>query len=252
MPLLGRDREPPMAGDHIRSCPAHRCSEQPRAPPTTRWRRARGASRAPRPESTATAARLPRRGRRSNPSAAGSPPRLRPTRTASASRSSCSSHHAERGDLFLLGGGQPLQREACLATMASSRFAASLKPNVAYLSLNFSALRKKQTTCRPWHKRIPYQVLGDRPGALSVMTAWSRPPWRDPALPSRRSSRARRFPHPPYRPPSASLLIAARSSSVNPLDPLPLVLLADFGVFVLAGFLLAIANQFLLLDLCHG
>src|SRR5438034_2843082 len=57
----------------------------------------------------------------------------------------------------------------------SSRFAASLKPNVAYLELNFCALWKKQTTLPSLaYAGIPYQVFGERAGALALMRAWSR------------------------------------------------------------------------------
>src|SRR5574341_2204700 len=57
----------------------------------------------------------------------------------------------------------------------SSRFASSLKPNVAYLVLNFCALWKKQTTLPSLaYAGIPYQVFGERPGALALMIAWSR------------------------------------------------------------------------------
>src|SRR5215510_426716 len=57
----------------------------------------------------------------------------------------------------------------------SSRFAVSLKPSVAYLVLNFCAGWKKHTTLPSLaYAGIPYQVLGDRAGALAVMTAWSR------------------------------------------------------------------------------
>src|SRR3989304_1265741 len=58
----------------------------------------------------------------------------------------------------------------------SSRFAVSLKPNVAYLALNFDALWKKQTTLPSLlaYAGIPYQVFGERAGALAVMMAWSR------------------------------------------------------------------------------
>src|SRR6266513_1496904 len=56
-----------------------------------------------------------------------------------------------------------------------SRFALSLKPNVAYLVLNFCALWKKQTTLTSLaYAGIPYQVLGERAGALALMIAWSR------------------------------------------------------------------------------
>src|SRR6266487_798358 len=59
----------------------------------------------------------------------------------------------------------------------SSRFALSLKPNVAYLVLNFCALWKKQTTLPSLaYAGIPYQVLGERAGALALMIAWSREP----------------------------------------------------------------------------
>src|SRR5438876_3999711 len=56
-----------------------------------------------------------------------------------------------------------------------SRFAVSLKPNVAYLVLNFCALWKKQTTLPSLaYAGIPYQVFGDRPGAVALTIAWSR------------------------------------------------------------------------------
>src|SRR6266566_1432559 len=51
----------------------------------------------------------------------------------------------------------------------SSRFAVSLKPNVAYLVLNFCALWKKQTTLPSLaYAGIPYQSLGERAGALAL------------------------------------------------------------------------------------
>src|SRR5881296_1550564 len=51
----------------------------------------------------------------------------------------------------------------------SSRFALSLKPNVAYLDLNFCALWKKQTTLPSLaYAGIPYQVFGERAGALAA------------------------------------------------------------------------------------
>src|SRR5687767_259605 len=122
-----------------------------------------------------------------------------------------------------------------------SRFAASLKPSVAYLDLNLCALWKKQTTLPSLaYAGIPYQVFGERAGALAVMIAWSRLPrarsgsgisaiFASKALSpsafsaSAFSSWARSF-------------IAARSSSVNPLDffLIAVVLLADFCVFFFA------------------
>src|SRR5215813_13156613 len=58
----------------------------------------------------------------------------------------------------------------------SSRFAVSLKPNVAYLVLNFCAVWKKQTTLPSLlaYAGIPYQVFGERAGALALMISWSR------------------------------------------------------------------------------
>src|SRR3954453_6367216 len=54
----------------------------------------------------------------------------------------------------------------------SSRFALSLKPKVAYLVLNFCALWKKQTTLPSLaYAGIPYQVLGERSGALDLTIA---------------------------------------------------------------------------------
>src|SRR6202171_2539993 len=57
----------------------------------------------------------------------------------------------------------------------SSRGAASLKPNVAYLVLNFCAGWKKQTVLPSLpYAGIPYQSFGERAGALALMIAWSR------------------------------------------------------------------------------
>src|SRR5262249_13301306 len=106
----------------------------------------------------------------------------------------------------------------------SSRFDSSLKPKVAYLVLNFFALWKKQRTL-PFlaYAGIPYQSLGESAGALALMIEWSRLAMErsgscisaifaitalssaSPAFSSRRRS-----------------FIAARSSSVNPLDCLPI------------------------------
>ena len=104
----------------------------------------------------------------------------------------------------------------------SSRFALSLKPSVAYLVLNFCALWKKQTTLPSLaYAGMPYQVLGERAGAVALTIAWSRlaiarsgsgisaifprTSLSPSALPAAFSSRARSF-------------IAARSSSVNPAE----------------------------------
>src|SRR5581483_7651796 len=121
----------------------------------------------------------------------------------------------------------------------SSRFAASLKPNVAYLVLNFCALWKKQTTLPSLaYAGIPYQVFGERAGALALMIAWSRLAmarsgsgisaiFASTSLsPSALFARASAFNS------WARFFIAARSSSVNPPDFLliAVVLLADFCV----------------------
>src|SRR2546422_6241577 len=137
----------------------------------------------------------------------------------------------------------------------SSRFALSLKPSVAYLDLNFCALWKKQTTLPSLaYAGIPYQVFGERAGALALMTAWSRSAMArsgpgisaifartslsPSGLPARGPRRAAAFSS------WARSLIAARSSSVNPLEDLPVavVLLADFCVSFFAGFLSGIAK----------
>src|SRR5436309_9633697 len=132
----------------------------------------------------------------------------------------------------------------------SSRFALSLKPNVAYLVLNFCALWKKQRTLPSLaYAGIPYQSLGERAGALALTMAWSRSALvrsgsgisaifastslSPSALPARGPRRAAAFSS------WARSLIAARSSSVNPLE---VVLLENRCVPVFAGFLSAIAN----------
>src|SRR6476620_2548165 len=52
----------------------------------------------------------------------------------------------------------------------SSRFAVSLKPNVAYLVLNFRAGLKKHTSLRSLaYAVIPYQVFSERAGAPALM-----------------------------------------------------------------------------------
>src|SRR6266511_26376 len=98
----------------------------------------------------------------------------------------------------------------------SSRFAASWKPNVAYRALNFAALWKKQTILPSLlaYAGIPYQVFGDRSGALALMIAWSlsaifASTSRSPAALSL-SARASAFSS------LARSFIAACSSAVNP------------------------------------
>src|ERR1051326_2974660 len=123
-----------------------------------------------------------------------------------------------------------------------SRFALSLKPNVAYLALNFCALWKKQTTLPSLaYAGIPYHVLGARAGALALTSAWTR--WAMArsdsgisAIFASTSLSPSAFVAPGPRRASAlnsrtCSLIAARSSSVNPLTGLSVTLgLADFGV----------------------
>src|SRR5260370_32153869 len=136
----------------------------------------------------------------------------------------------------------------------SSRFASCRKPNVAYLVLNFCALWKKQTTLPSLaYAGIPYQSLGARAGALALMSAWSRSPkarsgpgiavicastaLSPSALSARGPRRAAAFCS--WR----CSFIATRSSSVNPLDVLPiaLVLWADFCVPFFAGIFLSLS-----------
>src|SRR5438105_5616779 len=117
----------------------------------------------------------------------------------------------------------------------SSRFASCMKPNVAYLVLNFCALWKKQTTLSSLaYAGIPYHSLGERAGALALMIAWSR------LAMARSGSRISAiFASTALSPFALSAFnswtrsfIAARSSSVNPLNFLPIavLLLADFCV----------------------
>src|SRR5213592_337423 len=71
----------------------------------------------------------------------------------------------------------PFSAKATGHMAPSSRFAVSLKPNVAYLVLNFCAGWKKQTTLPSLaYAGIPYQVFGERTGALALMIAWRRSP----------------------------------------------------------------------------
>src|SRR5467141_4936934 len=71
----------------------------------------------------------------------------------------------------------PFNAKAAGHMLPSSRFALSLKPNVAYLVLNFAPDWKKQTTLSSFaYAGIPYQSLGVRAGALALMIAWSRLP----------------------------------------------------------------------------
>src|SRR5215475_15155336 len=129
----------------------------------------------------------------------------------------------------------------------SSRCATSLKPSVAYLVLNFCAGWKKQTILPSLaYAGIPYQVLGERAGALALMMAWSRShrarsgsgisaifartSLSPSALSARGPRRADVFSS------WACSFIAARSSAVNPPDVLPLVVLfADFCGSFIAG-----------------
>src|SRR3982074_2577857 len=97
---------------------------------------------------------------------------------------------------------------------------------------------------------MPYQVLGVSAGALALMIAWSRLPvvrsgsfiWAifastalspSTSLAAAFSSRTRSF-------------AAAFSSAVNPLDALPVALLADFFVPFVAAFFSAIPERHLL------
>src|SRR5512132_3332568 len=136
----------------------------------------------------------------------------------------------------------------------SSRFAASSKPNVAYLELNFPALLKKQTTLPSLaYAGIPYQVFGQRSGALASMIAWSRLAMaRSGSFIAAIAASRSRSPSSLFLLARASAFrswarafIAARSSAVNPLDVLvrAVALFADFCVTFVAGFFSAIAKH---------
>src|SRR5215472_7725352 len=131
----------------------------------------------------------------------------------------------------------------------SSRFAASLKPSVAYLDLNFCAGWKKQTILPSLaYAGIPYHVFGARSGALAMMMAWIRS-----AMTRSGSTISAIFASTSLSPPAflaapgprraavfsswAWSFIAARSSAVNPGDVLlfEVVLLAGFCVSLIAG-----------------
>src|SRR5919204_2443918 len=59
----------------------------------------------------------------------------------------------------------------------SSRFAESLKPNVAYLALNLAALWKKQMTLPSLvYAGIPYHVFAEISGELALTISWMRLP----------------------------------------------------------------------------
>src|SRR5258708_23130286 len=131
----------------------------------------------------------------------------------------------------------------------SSRFAWSLKPSVAYLVLNFCALWKKQRTLPSLaYAGIPYQSLGERAGALALMTSWSRPPMArsgfgiSAIFASRALSPSAFSACGPRRAETfiswTRSFMAARSSSVNPanLFSIAVVLLAAFCLAFIGGF----------------
>src|ERR671935_3130809 len=99
----------------------------------------------------------------------------------------------------------------------SSRFAVSLKPNVAYRSLNLCAGRKKQTTLPSLaYAGIPYQVRGESSDALALTMAWIRL-----AISRSAFGISAIFASTSLSPPAdfsslARSRIAARSSAVNP------------------------------------
>src|SRR5436309_10759714 len=130
----------------------------------------------------------------------------------------------------------PFSAKAVGHMAPSSRFALSLKPSVAYLVLNFCAVWKKQTTLPSLpavaYAGIPYQSLGERAGALSLMIAWSRLAMvRSGSRISAIFASTAAFPSPLSALSSwMRSFIAPCSSSVNPLNFLlvAVVLLADF------------------------
>jgi hypothetical protein len=114
----------------------------------------------------------------------------------------------------------------------ASSFALSLKPSIAYLSLNFPASRKKTTTLPSFaYAGIPYQVFGESSGAAALTSSWTR-------LATARScgdieaiaERTALSPSSLLFSSRARALIAAFSSAENP--SFLLALLADCGFFV--------------------
>src|SRR5262245_25108245 len=125
----------------------------------------------------------------------------------------------------------------------SSRCAVSLKPNVAYLVLNFCAGWKKQTTLPSLaYAGIPYQVLGARAGALALTMAWTRSARTrsgsaiSAIFASTSLSPSALAPRGPRRAAAfnswACSFIAPRSSSVNPPDVLVFAALPGAGCCV--------------------
>lgn len=105
-----------------------------------------------------------------------------------------------RTDPCLGVGGRGRQSEGGGHLRPSSRFVLPMKPNVAYLVLNLCAGWRMQTTLPSLaYAGILYQGLGVRPGALALMTAWSRSPSARSGSGSEGSSGARRYPRPPSR-----------------------------------------------------
>ena len=169
-------------------------------------------------------------------------PKRRAFRRHRVTQSSAHRFLHERGDPCLFGGGQLLQREGGRPHGAFVEVRLVLKPNVAYLVLNFCALWKKQTTLPSLaYAGIPYQSLGERAGALALMIAWSRSPmarsgsgiaaiFASTALsPSALSARG------PRRPPPSALGALLHRGSFLVRESLgrlavALVLLADFCV----------------------
>src|SRR5215467_5723109 len=132
----------------------------------------------------------------------------------------------------------------------SSRCAVSLKPNVAYLVLNFCAGWKKQTILPSLaYVGILYQVLGARAGALALTRAWTRSARArsgsaiSAIFASTALSPSALAPRGPRRAAVfsswACSFIAPRSSSVNPPDVL------FFAVLPVAGFCLSVIERFL-------
>jgi len=129
----------------------------------------------------------------------------------------------------------------------SSSFALSLKPNVEYLVLNFCAGWKWQMILPSLaYAGIPYQSVGVKAEALALIIAWRR-------LPMARSGSGieANFASTALSPSNFSAfsslarsLIAAFSSSVNPLDSLldPVVLMADPCVTFFACFIVGLMD----------
>src|SRR6266545_4647534 len=149
----------------------------------------------------------------------------------------CARHGRDRRGLTALFTSALILASSAAVNSVSAKEVGHMAP-----SSRFAALWKKQTTLPSLsaYAGIPYQVFGERDGALALMISWSRSAMARSGSdisaifastapsPAARSLFARASAFSSW----ARSFIAARSSSVNPLNvvPLAVVLLADLCV----------------------